>query len=290
MVLPRTPNIAMSSIVPRNVLPRSASLVTYISGDITEKIAVKLLRLLPPIDAGSSIHDNACGSGAITKAIMSSVLPPGCKLYATDINPAMVSELQAEASAKGWPVIVEIMAAQRLNFANEAFSHSINSFSIHLIEEDDEVMKQVHRTLKPGGVALFSIWRYPILARAVLAAHYATRPAGTPPLPALERANFGVEALRQLLKSSNFGSDTLTWSEVEEFMLINNLRQWLIAAWSLLGQPAQGWAQQDEDNWDKAIAVMMQTVEAWEGYETLAGGAVKLSMVADVVIAVKAGL
>jgi SAM-dependent methyltransferase len=200
----------------------------------------------------------------------------------------MVSELKAEASAKGWPVLADVMPAQRLTFKSEMFSHSINSFSVHLIEEDAEVMKQVFRTLKSGGTALFSFWREPILARAVLAAHHATRRAGTSTLPALRRADFDVEAMRKLLEMSDFGSEDHTWNEVQESLLVDDLGKWLTAAWSLLGRTTQGWSKQDEENWAQAIEVMTRTVKEWQGYEQLAGGAVRFTMVADVVVAVKA--
>ncbi|KAF2729060.1 S-adenosyl-L-methionine-dependent methyltransferase [Polyplosphaeria fusca] len=276
----------MPPFTPSKALPRSPALLTYISGDITDKIAIKLLQFLPAITSTSTIHDNACGTGAITKAILSSSPPPGYHLYATDINPAMISSLQAEASAHAWPLSASVMPAQQLDFDNDVFSHSVNSFVIHLVEQDAQAVQHVCRTLKPGGAALFSIWRDPILARVARAAHRETRGGGEA-LPALKRGDFDEEALRRLLGGSEFGAEGLRWSQVREDMVVEDLRQWVTAAWSLLGQTGRGWLEEDEGNWEKAVEVMLQTVEEWEGYEKLADGSVKLSMVADVVVAVK---
>ncbi|KAF2122850.1 S-adenosyl-L-methionine-dependent methyltransferase [Lophiotrema nucula] len=277
----------MSVFTPKQAVPRQPSYFALLAGDITDRVAHKLLPLLPPITSESIVHDNACGLGAVTKAIMHPSSPSPCRIKATDINTHMLESLHADSVRNHWPVETEAIPAQELPFEDNTFTHSINSFSIMLVEQDADVIAHVYRTLKPGGAALFSIWNDPILVRAVLAAHRATRPADMPVPPAVQRGSFDAAALTKLLEGSDFAQHQLTWTTAQESMLVDDLRHWLTVAWTFLGQTNQGWLREDEENWNAAIRVMEQTVKGWNGYEGLAGEAAILIMKADVVVAMK---
>jgi SAM-dependent methyltransferase len=277
----------MSTFTPKQALPRHPSLGEEIAGDVTIQIAHRLLPLLPPITPESVVHDNACGTGAITKAILSKSLSPPSTVHATDITPTVVEALKKECNDNGWTVTCEVMPAQKLSFDDETFTHSICSFGITYINQDADVVAEVHRTLLPSGAALFSIWCEPILVQAVLAAHNAIRPAATAIPPAVARGDFSVKELNALIKASTFPAEKVKWHTVEGSLVVNSLRRWLTVAWSLLGATSSGWLKEDEQNWDEAIDVMMKTVEEWHGYKSLGEGAAQLTMLADAVVLLK---
>lgn len=61
----------------------------------------------------------------------------------------------------------------------------------------------------------------------------------------------------------------------------------MTATWSFLGSREDGWHKSDEENWDKAVDVLVKEIEAGP-YETKTqSGDVKLRMVANVAIAKK---
>jgi SAM-dependent methyltransferase len=81
-------------------------------------------------------------------------------------------------------VEIEFTPAEELKFRDTTFTHSITNCVIARLKDDGaaQVCKEIHRTLKPGGVAVVSIWAHAPHWPAMAAAHDATSPAGSPPL------------------------------------------------------------------------------------------------------------
>lgn len=107
------------------------------------------------IGAGDEILDVATGRGAVLRPAARVVGSSG-SVVGTDISPAMIHEL--EADARGEPNIsLEVMDAGDMSFPDEAFDAAFCGFAMHIVPEPRKVLAEVFRVLKPGGVLAFSI-------------------------------------------------------------------------------------------------------------------------------------
>ncbi|TID21712.1 Methyltransferase type 11 [Venturia nashicola] len=136
------------------------------SAGVTKALGDQLLSLLPPITSTSIIHDNACGPGIITSSILAhctraSVDPP--TIYATDFAQGMIDTLQTTIDTHNLKTVTaQIMDGSDLSpFSDSKFTHSITNFGIFAFPDAIAATKHIHRTLKPGGVAAISTWKYP---------------------------------------------------------------------------------------------------------------------------------
>ncbi|TGO72997.1 hypothetical protein BELL_0400g00040 [Botrytis elliptica] len=66
-----------------------------------------------------------------------------------------------------------------------------------------------------------------------------------------------------------------------------DLRHLMSATWSFLGARADGWDPEDEENWDKAVDILVGDIEAGPYYFKLPLGNIGLRMVATVGLATK---
>ncbi|TGO25872.1 hypothetical protein BPAE_0071g00440 [Botrytis paeoniae] len=53
------------------------------------------------------------------------------------------------------------------------------------------------------------------------------------------------------------------------------------ATWSFLGARADGWYPEDEENWGKAVDILVENIEAGPYYSKLPSGNIALRMVAN---------
>ena len=276
----------MARFVPKQCLPPDLAFFTKVAGDTTDQVAHHLLQFIPPIPPESIIHDNACGAGAMTVAIMETHVK-NVTIYATDKAPPLIDMISKKATAHAWPVQTEIMLSEALTFPPAKFTHSFTNFAIMLIEKDAAVAKGIYRTLQDGGVAVLSIWDRPLPVQVVSAAHRFLRSEQDPLPPAIKRGGFDAENLCSLLKGAGFASEKLKFSRTNAVLEIADLRFWASAVWSFLGCPENGWTVQDEERWDEVIHFMVGWLEKHESYNRLDSGAVRLNMAAHVAIAWK---
>jgi ubiquinone/menaquinone biosynthesis C-methylase UbiE len=71
---------------PKQITQYQAEHLSELQGDVSEQATRFTLSLLSPFKEGEMLHDNACGSGAVTETIMRQG-PPAIHIHATDINP-----------------------------------------------------------------------------------------------------------------------------------------------------------------------------------------------------------
>ncbi|KAH8655055.1 S-adenosyl-L-methionine-dependent methyltransferase [Tricladium varicosporioides] len=145
---------------------RAATTYEKQSAGVTRRISQQLLALLPPITKESIVHDNACGPGIVSLDIFAGEEKPEAgtpTIFATDFNAAMVKEFQRivdEKSLKG--VQVQVMDGSDLSaFEDGKFTHSITNFGMFAFPDPVKGAAHIHRTLKPGGVAAITVWKYP---------------------------------------------------------------------------------------------------------------------------------
>jgi SAM-dependent methyltransferase len=97
----------------------------------------------------------------LTKSFKSGTEPP--VIHATDFNQGMVTALQAIIDEKNLnTVTTRVMDGSDLSeFEDDTFTHSITNFGIFTFPDPIAGAAHIRRTLKPGGIAAISIWKYP---------------------------------------------------------------------------------------------------------------------------------
>ncbi|MDO3628413.1 class I SAM-dependent methyltransferase [Mucilaginibacter sp. BT774] len=109
------------------------------------------------IDAAyvSSVLEIACGTGRVTRHLRK-VLPPGVKLFATDISADMLQIAKRELNNNG--IIFQVEDAQKLSFADDSFDVVICQFGVMFLPDKKKGFEEILRVLKPGGKFIFFTW------------------------------------------------------------------------------------------------------------------------------------
>lgn len=133
-------------------------------------------RIFAPGDKTKRLLEVGAGTGRFTLP----VLEAGYEVVATDINEAMLEELQRKIEQKGLADRCEVQKADvfNLSFESEAFDYV---FSLHVIprflslEDQQAALTEIARVIKPGGRLLFN-YRNSTSAYRWLYKGYATTP------------------------------------------------------------------------------------------------------------------
>lgn len=104
-----------------------------------------------------SILDAACGSGWVTAGLLQNKNIVNCRLHAFDISPdgpEMLSRF--EESIKSSNVFeMSVQNAEAMKFGDATFDVIIGSSILHHFDDFEGFLKNCHRILKPGCVAIF---------------------------------------------------------------------------------------------------------------------------------------
>ncbi|ORY18410.1 S-adenosyl-L-methionine-dependent methyltransferase [Clohesyomyces aquaticus] len=273
-----------NTFVPKQCPPRSPLILDAIQGDVTKQIATYAFSLAPPIIPTSIIHDNACGTGAITEVISSG--PHPSKLHATDLNPAFTRLVAGKAQQNGWTwVETAPMDCLDLTFPENYFTHSITSFCLQVVPDAGRAVEQIYRSVKKGGTAIITTWSPVPHADAVENANALTRGNGTVLPMGLPPERQTTEWVEGLLKGAGFASVQV--SQHAGYCKTDDLKAWCANLWSFVGVQARGWTQKDEDTWDQAVAEMVRHLKSNPDVESGEDGGAVIKMVANVAVATK---
>ena len=110
------------------------------NGAFVHGLAGGVLEWLAP-QAGERILDLGCGDGQLTQRIAAS----GAHVIGADASAEMVSA----ARARGIDAVEA--PAELLPYADAQFDAVFSNAALHWVRDQDAMMKQVHRVLKPGG-------------------------------------------------------------------------------------------------------------------------------------------
>ncbi len=91
--------------------------------------------------AGEYILDLGCGDGQLTRRIGAT----GARVAGVDSSPEMV----AAARVRG--VAADVGSAEALPYAKNEFDAVFSNAALHWVRDQDAMMAQVRRVLKPGG-------------------------------------------------------------------------------------------------------------------------------------------
>ncbi|KAH8774428.1 S-adenosyl-L-methionine-dependent methyltransferase [Diaporthe sp. PMI_573] len=269
---------------PNQALKFDGALLQELQGDVSDTIARDLLREdLPPIAPSAVIHDNSCGYGAVTMAVMNSNPPKNIQIHATDVNPMFIAQLQAKlAENPSWPVTIENMDACNLTFPDNTFNLSLTTFIFVGLSDDVAAANHIRRTLQPGGTGVVAVWKEMPWHVALENAHHKTRGADEPMAPFLSKIWYKKENLQQVTTDAGW-TDVRYVEKTAWLNLGADLKRWAAIAWTFLAAPVGGWQRRDEDKWDEAIDAIVNELSQSEWHK-VEDGIHKIRMVADLPI------
>lgn len=147
--------------------------------------------------------------------------------------------------------------------------------------------REVYRTLKPGGVAVATVWTDMSHADALHHAHYRTRGRVGPMPTLLPDESYTESDLRQALEAGGFQSQKILSHEKVALCRIPDVQRWAQLAWSYLGHTPEGWNQRDEEKWEEAVQDVAEQMSAGRGLQQNEKGETIMRMVACVAVATK---
>lgn len=241
------------------------------TGDSTRRIfeeSFDYIQAAAPIESGSVIHDNAAGPGVATSVVVDKLarnnLPD---ILITDNVPPMINA--AKDSFGRWPQIqARVVDSLQLDVVpDDHFTHSILNFSIFTFSDPSKAMREIYRTLQPGGLAALLTWKRFGAGEVVHAAQALVRP-DLPPM-AVPHPEFAKEGfLQQSAADAGFSSDKIQYTERQTVVsgpeLEQGLRGFLLSDFTL---PARrGWTEEEVARWPQAVdEVIQQEVKNFGG-------------------------
>jgi SAM-dependent methyltransferase len=109
-------------------------------GAFVHELAGGVLELLAA-QPGERILDLGCGDGQLTKRIAAT----GASVLGVDASPQMV------AAARSRGITADEASAESLPYSDGSFDAVFSNAALHWVRDQDAMMTEVHRVLKPGG-------------------------------------------------------------------------------------------------------------------------------------------
>lgn len=199
--------------------------------------------LLTGLPSQPVICDNACGTGAATEELLKVL--PAARVYASDVVPPMVQAMNSIVAEKPElrrsVVEVQLMDGQALQYENDFFDASVTNFGIFFFPNPVLGAKEVYRTIKPGGIAVFTLWKEFGFKPVLWAIQKRVKPLNPlEELPLMEPWCDG-SLLRQTLEEGGFNSiEMITVTEAMwgngrkdlESVLLENFQAMVAKNWS----------------------------------------------------------
>jgi len=107
------------------------------------------------IEPGFNILDYGCGPGSYATVAAQLVGETGV-VYALDIHPLAVKQVQKTAASKGLANIETILSDCATGLPDESIDVVLFYDTLHKLNKPDKVLAELHRVLKPDGVLSFS--------------------------------------------------------------------------------------------------------------------------------------
>ncbi|KAK8119949.1 S-adenosyl-L-methionine-dependent methyltransferase [Apiospora kogelbergensis] len=276
--------------VPKQAIAPTPQLYDELVSDSMENLARASLVVAGPIKDGDVINDNGCGTGAGTAAVVEAVDGDiSISIKGNDINDDALAVYRKNAADDAWPAVGVHDDSNALHFGDGTFDLTIGNALLFVLPDDGVgAIKEVHRTLKPGGSAVFNSWKYVPNMPPLEAAAKATRPEGTPlPRAGLDKWS-SAEFLQGIVEEGGFKTENITMHQAPVSVTTSEVNRYANMLWSFIGGTTPvGWLKSDEDNWDKAIQVIKDELKKTEGYKEIEGGRLQLQFVANIVVAKK---
>lgn len=278
---------------PKQIISINDETLKEFLGSATEAVAYDFLRPLIPFPSGCHVHDNGCGTGVVTEAIIalqlgettSQLSPP--RISASDKNAALLTRLQSRAQSERWPVEVTEMDCTALAFPDDTFTHSFTNFVIlQVLHDDVKCASEIYRTLQPGGLAIVTTWEHLATMTVFREAHHRVYGEARELPKMLQPHWYGGKHVIKAMSTAGFDEDKLSKAQYTTRVKIEDIERWCGIGWSICGKPEGGWTQEDEQRWEEAIGYtreVLTTNPCFQADESLPrGGWLKLTASAAV--------
>ncbi|CAI6335543.1 unnamed protein product [Periconia digitata] len=259
-------------------------------GDCMNILARETVAEMLPLHSGSTIIDVACGTGAGTAALVAQIKDAtNLSIKGVEWNEEMLATYAQKAKDNSWPAEAIHQDVQKLSIADDTFSHAIGTAVLSALPRDAvPALREVYRTLKPGGVAVFNSWAHVPNMEPIRTASRLTRPQGSPlprdKMKKWEDHNF----LRRIFKQSGFEDNRIAILKREIVVTTTGVDRYAGLLWSFLGgSSTAGWLAADGEKWEEAVAIVKEELVKSDGYRELEGGKMQLKFVANVIVARK---
>ncbi len=122
------------------------------------KPAQDLLLDMADLKPGKTVLDIACGTGLVTFPAASIIGDSG-KMIATDISEGMLVIAREIARDKGFNNIdFQRMDAEKIELPDNSVDSALCSLGLMYAPDPLTAVKEMHRTIKPGGNAVAAVW------------------------------------------------------------------------------------------------------------------------------------
>jgi ubiquinone/menaquinone biosynthesis C-methylase UbiE len=198
---------------PKDHFDKMSTSYEQLIGLATGDIARHAVTLTPTPTSSTIIHDNACGTGLVTEALLSTTSAHP-RIHATDLTPSMVSAITRKASENSWQnVTAQVMDAQEVTFPDEMFDLSIMNFGIFFLPDPQKGADHIYRTLKPGGIAIVTSWKERRIFDTLAEAQKIIRPDLEPWTSAWAKQWESEDMLRNTLVKAGFRTEDVKCEE-----------------------------------------------------------------------------
>lgn len=280
----------LDSFWPRQIIRVTPETVREVARDGGESMAALSLAHID-ILAGAAIHDNGCGKGAATSVIMANASPEVAatiKITGTDMDEEALGAYRARSTSSSWPADCLAMDANALSFPDETFTHSIGNAMIFLTGNNGvEAVREMHRTLKPGGTIIVNCFAYNPVLEPVREASRATRSGILPKWDSFEHWQDPI-FIASALEAGGFARESISVEQREMIFNVGDPERHAALTWSFRGMPSTGWNQDDEARWDEAIRIVKREVRKTGGCKILEDGSMVIRPLINVATANKA--
>ncbi|KAI1360445.1 S-adenosyl-L-methionine-dependent methyltransferase [Xylaria arbuscula] len=227
------------------------STLDILSDVITENVQTSA----NPIGADSVVHDNAAGPGIGAAALVARLpkeqLPK--ELLVSDNVAMMVTAAQESLTASPLPHVEckELGSQDLSSVPDNHFTHSITNFSIFTFARPADAVREIHRTLRPGGLALITCWRRFAPWLIVKAAQAKTRPDSVPNMPTPNPQFFEEGVLQKTVEEGGFSKDGIT--VVDKVFTVTDERKIagleMLISGPLMAKAREGYTEAEEAAW-----------------------------------------
>jgi ubiquinone/menaquinone biosynthesis C-methylase UbiE len=107
------------------------------------------------IEPGFRVLDFGCGPGSYIPSLEKLVGPSG-KIYALDVHPLALEDVKALAAREGYENIETILSDGATGLPDGSVDAALLHDVFHHLAAPDEVLKELHRVLKHGGILSMS--------------------------------------------------------------------------------------------------------------------------------------
>lgn len=252
--------------------------------ECSRHIAKYFLSLVPPLQPGARVLDNACGTGVVTNEILE--LYPGSHVDAVDASAEMIKTIRSMVEDKCWSdqVHTALMDGQDLKFEDAVFDASFTNFAIFFFPDPVKGAKEIYRTLKAGGKAIITAWHYVGWAPVMQEIQKQVAPNDPPfSIPMLERWS-REETMKETLLMGGFQDVSMTLREV---LYCDNTLDDLVRSLTGLMEPMMRgiWNLTDQGGMQGALLQVLET--QGDKFLVKVNGKVGLKLIAWIAVATK---